>query len=362
MMYYREHYRLTHPSAESPKVWPKRLLKPVVSSLLSSVLGLSLVAGNLFSIAHAGEVSKNTGTKAAVEAVTSNVQYKTVTVEGVNIFYREAGSVNKPTVLLLHGFPTSSHMFRNIIPTLAKEYHVIAPDYPGYGNSATPTVTEFDYSFDHLASLMSSFLDTLNVKKFSMYVMDYGAPIGYRLMTKRPGQLQALIVQNGNAYNEGLENPFWDPLRKLWKDPSADNEKPLRAFLTQDGTRWQYVNGTQNPNLISPDNWVIDQAGMDRPGNKDIQIQLFKSYGTNPGHYPEWQAYFRQYQPPTLVEWGKNDVIFPAAGAYPYKRDLKNVEFHLLNTGHFALEEYGPQIASDMLRFLKKNVTETAKK
>jgi pimeloyl-ACP methyl ester carboxylesterase len=289
-------------------------------------------------------------------ASVTQTYFKTTDVDGVKIFYREAGPSNKPTIVLLHGFPTSSHMFRNLIPILAHDYHVIAPDYPGYGFSDQPDMKQFDYSFDNYANVIDHLLQKLGVQKYSLYVMDYGAPVGYRIAYKHPERVQAFIVQNGNAYDEGLESKFWDPLKVYWKNPDAEHGDPLRKAFEIDTTKWQYTNGVQNVELISPDNWTIDQTLMDRPGNKDIQLQMFKSYGTNPAHYPEWQAYFRKHQPPMLIEWGKNDEIFPPAGAYPYKRDLKNVEMHLLNTGHFALEEYSDAIGQDMLVFLHKNV------
>jgi pimeloyl-ACP methyl ester carboxylesterase len=272
--------------------------------------------------------------------------FKTVEVDGLKIFYREAGSPSKPTIVLLHGFPTSSHMFRNLIPILAKEYHVIAPDLPGYGYTDMPSMQDFDYSFDHLATITDNFLQKLNISKYSLYMMDYGAPVGFRIAANHPERIQTLIVQNGNAYNEGLDNPFWAPIKDYWKDDKAGAS--LKHLFEIDATKWQYLNGAHNPQLISPDNWTIDQALMDRPGNKDIQLQLFKSYGTNPPHYPEWQAYFKKYQPPMLIEWGKNDEIFPPAGA--------DVEVHILDTGHFALEEYSEEVGHDMLQFLRKNV------
>lgn len=283
--------------------------------------------------------------------------FKTVYVDGVKIFYREAGSPDRPTVVLLHGFPTSSHMFRNLIPILAQYYHVIAPDFPGYGYSAMPSIKEFDYSFDHLAEITDKFLEKLAINKYSLYVMDYGAPVGFRIASSHPERIQALIVQNGNAYDAGLDNAFWAPIKAYWKVSDDKNAAPLRKLFEIDATKWQYQNGVHNLEAISPDNWTIDQALMDRPGNKDIQLHLFKNYGTNPPHYPEWQAYFRKHQPPMLIEWGKNDEIFPPAGAYPYKRDLKDAETHLLDTGHFALEEYVNEIGLDMLSFLKKNLS-----
>ena len=280
------------------------------------------------------------------------VQHRTIQVDGLDIFYREAGPKDAPTILLLHGFPTSSHMFRNLMPALANEFHLVAPDYPGYGNSSMPTVDEFDYTFDRLAEVMEGFIQKLGLKKYSLYLQDYGAPVGYRLAVNHPERVQALIVQNGNAYEEGLRE-FWKPFKAYWKDRTEENAEPLRKFLVLDVTKWQYTHGVRNPETISPDNWLIDQYLLDRPGNIDIQLALFYSYGSNPPLYPTWQAYFREHQPPTLIVWGKNDHIFPAEGAYPYLRDLKNIEFHLLNTGHFALEENGSVISDLIRRFLR---------
>ncbi len=281
--------------------------------------------------------------------------HKTVEIAGVDIFYREAGPKTAPVVLLLHGFPTSSHMFRNLIPALADRYHVIAPDYPGFGNSAMPPVEAFDYSFDNFADIVEAFTEKLGLERYSLYVMDYGAPVGYRLATRHPERVQALIVQNGNAYEEGLRE-FWDPFRAYWKDRNAETAKPLAGFLKTDVTKWQYTHGTRHPETISPDNWTVDQALLDRPGNPAVQLQLFYDYGSNPPLYPAWQTYFRTHQPPTLVVWGKNDFIFPAEGAHPYKQDLKTIEFHLLDTGHFALEEDGAEIATHIRRFLKTHL------
>jgi pimeloyl-ACP methyl ester carboxylesterase len=285
----------------------------------------------------------------------ASVQYLTEKVNGLDIFYREAGSPKNPTVVLLHGFPTSSFMFRNLIPALADRYHVIAPDYPGFGNSAAPSVGEYEYTFDNFAKVIAALLEQKRIKKYSLYVQDYGAPVGYRLFAKNPEQVQALIVQNGNAYEEGLKD-FWKPLKAYWADKSESNGKALREFLKPAATKWQWTHGTHNPSTISPDTWNLDQALLDRPGNSEIQLALFFDYGSNLARYPAWQELFRRHQPPTLIVWGKNDVIFPAEGAYPYKRDLKNMQFHLLDTGHFALEEEGAAIARLMQDFLKKNV------
>lgn len=277
--------------------------------------------------------------------------YRTVSIDGLDIFYREAGSCSNPTILLLHGFPTSSHMFRNLIPALADRFHLVAPDYPGYGNSSAPTVNEFDYTFDHLAEIVEKFITALDLKKYSLYVMDYGAPVGYRIAAKYPERVQALIVQNGNAYEEGLRE-FWEPIKAYWQDKSPENAEKLKYLFTLEATKWQYTNGVRNLEAISPDTWTIDQHFLDRSGNEAIQLALFYSYGSNPPLYPQWQEYFRKYQPPTLIVWGKNDYIFPVEGAYPYQRDLKDVEFHLLDTGHFALEEEGETISNYISQFL----------
>ena len=286
----------------------------------------------------------------------ARVAYRTVKIDGLDIFYREAGSKDAPVVLLLHGFPTSSHRFRNLIPALADEFHLVAPDYPGYGNSSMPTVDQFEYTFDHLAEVIEKFTEKLGLKKYTLYVMYYGAPVGYRLAVKHPERVQAIVVQNGNAYDEGLDNDFWKPIKAYWQEKTPEYEKPLLRLFTREATVWQYTDGYRDKEAISPDTWNIDQPLLDRPGNVEIQLALFYSYGSNPPLYPKWQAYFSQYQPPMLIVWGKNDKIFPAAGAEPYKRDLKNLEFHLFDTGHFALEEDGDKIADLMRSFLRNNV------
>lgn len=285
---------------------------------------------------------------------TDKVQYRSVEIDGLDIFYREAGPSDGPAILLLHGFPTSSHMFRNLMPSLSDEFHLVAPDYPGFGNSTQPPLEEFEYTFDKLAEVIEKFTETLGLNKYSIYLMDYGAPVGYRLAAKHPDRVHTLIVQNGNAYDEGLRE-FWDPIKKYWKDRTPENAEPLTGFITPDGVKWQYTHGVRNTEAISPDNWNIDLRHLTREGNPEIQLALFYSYGSNPPLYPEWQEYFRKYQPPMLIVWGKNDYIFPAEGAHPYKRDLQNVEFHLLDTGHFALEEDGDVIADLIRKFVRSN-------
>ncbi|MGB5489622.1 MAG: alpha/beta hydrolase [Woeseiaceae bacterium] len=311
----------------------------------------------------------------------AGVSYKTATIDNVDIFYREAGDRRNPSILLLHGFPTSSHMFRDLIAELADEYHLVAPDYPGYGSSAMPAVDEFDYSFDNIAWIMEQFVDEIGLDRFSIYLMDYGAPVGFRIATSQPERIESLIVQNGNAYIEGIDNNFWEPIREYWKDrgainkgldndwwknvkaaykqPEMSNDAALRFLVTFGATKWQYTNGVSNTDAVSPDTWGHVQPLLDREGNSDIQLQMFFSYGTNPPLYPVWQKYLREQQPPTLIVWGQNDEIFPAAGAEPYKRDLENLEYHLIDTGHFALETHGQEIADLMRDFLNRKVSQT---
>ena len=299
----------------------------------------------------------STVAQASAPETVTQTQHKTINIDGVDIFYREAGPADAPTILLLHGFPTSSHMFRNLIPALSDHYHLVAPDYPGFGNSAQPDMKSFDYSFDNLANVMERFVEALEIKKYSVYLMDYGAPIGFRLAAKHPEQITGLIIQNGNAYTEGLRE-FWDPIRVYWKDRTAKNAEPLAGFISPDGVKWQYTHGVRNEAAISPDNWNVDLRHLTREGNPSIQLALFYDYQNNVPHYPEWQTYFRKHQPPTLIVWGKNDHIFPAEGAHPYKRDLKNIDFHLLDTGHFALEEDGQVIADHIRRILNRQVAQ----
>jgi pimeloyl-ACP methyl ester carboxylesterase len=280
-------------------------------------------------------------------------KYRTIDVNGVEIFYREAGSRKAPTILLLHGFPTSSHMYRDLIPALADRYHVVAPDYPGFGNSEQPSMDEYEYTFDNITNSVEALLNKLEIDRYSLYMMDYGAPVGFRLATRHPERVESLIIQNGNAYDEGLRE-FWDPIREYWADPSPENAEPLGAFITLEGVIYQYTHGVRKVERISPDNWNVDLRHLTREGNPEIQLALFFDYQTNLPLYPEWQAYLREYQPPTLITWGKNDFIFPVEGAFPYLRDLVDVDFHLLDTGHFALEEDGVLISRLIRRFLKR--------
>ncbi len=283
------------------------------------------------------------------------VYHRTASIDGVEVFYREAGPKDAPGVLLLHGFPTSSHMFRSLIPALADKYRVIAPDYPGFGQSAQPDRAKFAYTFDNYANIVEKLTETVGLKTYALYVMDYGAPVGYRLAVKHPDRVTALVVQNGNAYDEGLRE-FWDPIKAYWKSGAVKDREALRQFTKIEATKWQYTHGVSDVSRVSPDAWVHDQYGLDRPGNADIQLDLFYDYRTNVPLYPSFQEYFRKHQPKTLIVWGKNDQIFPAEGAHPYKRDLKNLEFHLIDAGHFVLESH-PQEASALVRdFLDRSV------
>ena len=284
------------------------------------------------------------------------IQYHTVQINGLNIFYREAGAPGSPVVLLLHGFPTSSHMYRQLIPALADQYHVIAPDYPGFGYSSAPDHDQFRYSFEHFSQLIEELLAQLNIRSFYMYLMDYGAPVGFRIAAGHPERIRGLIIQNGNAYDEGLEE-FWNPIKAYWEDPAnPDKREALRWLTSIEATKWQYTHGVDDASLISPDTYTLDQALLDRPGNQEIQLDLFLDYGSNPPLYPAWQQYFRDAQPPTLIVWGQGDHIFPENGAHPYLRDLPQAELHLLkDAGHFALESHGPEIIQYIWAFLERH-------
>jgi pimeloyl-ACP methyl ester carboxylesterase len=279
-------------------------------------------------------------------------------INGTDIFYREAGPANAPVVLLLHGFPTSSHMFRNLIPLLADRYHVIAPDYPGFGQSAAPDHRSFRYTFANFAELIDGLMTQKRLNRYALYVMDYGAPVGYRLALKHPERVSALIVQNGNAYEEGL-GLFWDPIKAYWRADTPANRRALEKLMTLETTKFQYTDGMSDLTRIDPDNWVHDQALLDRPGNVQVQLDLFKDYGTNVPLYPKFQAFFRERRPPTLIVWGKNDKIFPAPGAPPYLRDLPDAELHMIDTGHFALEDKLDEIAPLINDFLDRKVAST---
>jgi pimeloyl-ACP methyl ester carboxylesterase/quercetin dioxygenase-like cupin family protein len=292
--------------------------------------------------------------------ITPTVFYRTLNLEGLEIFYREAGPRDAPTVLLLHGFPSSSHMFRNLIPILADKYHVVAPDFPGYGESSAPSVNDFDYSFGQLATVTEKFTEKLKLSSYALYLSDIGASVGFHLAVMHPERVTAMIVQNADAHVEAINKEFLKKgLSDYWEDPSEKNAQVLLDWLlTIEGTKWHYLHGVSDPSKISPDNWVIDQAYMDRPGNKEIQLSILSNAKSNLDAYPVWQAYFRKQQPPTLITWGKNDGIFTVKGAELLKRDIPSAELHLLDTGHFALEEEGGRIGSLMHEFLDRTINE----
>lgn len=279
------------------------------------------------------------------------VRYGTEAVGELEIFYREAGRPGAPQLVLLHGFPTSSHMFRDVLPLLAEDFHVIAPDFPGFGLSSAPSRGDYAYTFDGLAEVVDKVLEQRGFDSYALYLMDYGAPVGFRIAEAHPERVTGLVVQNGNAYEEGLRE-FWEPIQAYWKSGADAERDALRGLLTIDATKWQYLHGTRHPESISPDNWLVVQPLLNRPGNAEIQLDLFYDYRTNVPLYPRWQRYLREQQPPTLILWGANDTIFPSEGAHPYLRDLPQAELHLLDTGHFALEEDGAWMAAQMRRFL----------
>ncbi len=278
--------------------------------------------------------------------------YRTVSVNGQEIFYREAGDPSLPTLLLLHGFPTSSHMFRDLIPLLSDRFHIVAPDHLGFGYSSMPSTGEFTYTFAALAELTEAFTDAVGLTRFAVYVQDYGAPIAWRLALRRPDSITAVITQNGNAYTAGLIDDFWRAVLDYAQDPTPDNEAPVRAALDLDSTKWQYLHGVADPTLVSPDAWHHAQDRLDRPGNDDIQLTLFRDYPTNIALYPQVHAWLRDYGVPVLAVWGENDPIFGPDGARGFAADTADCEVHLLPTGHFALETHHEVIAGLIGAFL----------
>jgi pimeloyl-ACP methyl ester carboxylesterase len=287
------------------------------------------------------------------------ISYKHATVDRNRIFYREAGPETAPTILLLHGFPTSSHMFRNLIPALADRYHVVAPDLPGFGFSDAPGRKQFRYTFENLTKAIDSFIQSIGLERFAIYVFDYGAPLGFRLALARPERITAIISQNGNAYLEGLSQG-WNPIQKYWKEPTPENRTALRDFLTPEATKWQYVHGVQDESKVAPESYELDSALLARPGNDEIQLDLFLDYASNVALYPKFQEYFRIKQPSLLAVWGKNDPFFLPPGAEAFKRDNPNAEVHFYDTGHFALETHYQEIARAIRDFLGRKLSSKA--
>jgi len=281
----------------------------------------------------------------------SDVAYRTADVDGLTVFYREAGAADLPTLLLLHGYPSASHQFRELIPLLAGRFRIIAPDLPGFGKSDMPSRADFSYTFDHLADVIDRFTEVLGLNRFAIYVFDYGAPVGFRIATRHPERITAIITQNGNAYEEGLSDG-WNPIQAYWKDPSDANREAIRTMVEPQTTIWQYTHGVPDPTRVSPDGYGLDNYYLARPGNDEIQLDLFLDYASNVALYPAWQQYFRASRPPLLAVWGKNDPFFLPAGAEAFKRDIPDAEVRFLDTGHFALETNVEDVATAITEFL----------
>jgi pimeloyl-ACP methyl ester carboxylesterase len=279
------------------------------------------------------------------------VDYRSADIAGLKLFYRQSGQADAPTLLLLHGFPSAGHMFRDLIPLLADRFHLVAPDLPGFGQSDMPSRADFEYSFDNIAEVVDRFTEVMGLERFAIYIFDYGAPVGLRMAAKHPERITAIISQNGNAYEEGLSNG-WNPIRAYWKEPSPVNREALRSFLTPETTRWQYTHGVPDVTAVSPDGYSLDNFYLARAGADEIQLDLFGDYKSNVVLYPHFHAYFRKHKPPFLAVWGKNDPFFLPAGAQAFKRDIPDAEIRFFDTGHFALETHCADIATAIRDFL----------
>lgn len=279
--------------------------------------------------------------------------FKTINVDGINIAYREAGNPKNPTIVLLHGFPSSSHQYRKVLSQLSDDFHLIAPDYPSFGNSDFPLASEYEYTFDNIAKTIDAFLEKKKIGSYALMIQDYGAPIGFRIATAHPERVTAIINQNGNAYLEGLGDA-WAGIRSLWKDRNPETEKAILPAFSLDGLKWQYTHGTRNVEAINPDTWHLDYLRLSRPNAHKVNMDLFYDYQNNLKLYPKWQQYLRDNQPPMLIVWGKNDAFFPESGAVAFKKDVKEIDYNIYDTGHFALEEDGDEIIEKMRAFMNK--------
>jgi len=319
----------------------------------TAALTVVLMAG-LHSPTQAADTTgkQNAKHNASLSKPSSVVRYRTINIDGTEIFYREAGLRDAPIVLLLHGFPSSSHMFRNLIPALSDTYRVIAPDYPGFGYSAQPKPSEFDYSFANVAGIMEKFTDRIGAKRYALYMQDYGGPVGFRLALSKPERITALIIQNATIDVSGWNPDIVKQFKPFWKNRTAETEKPIRGFLQAQTTKWQYMQGSSIANRVSPDAWTHDQIGLDRKGNDAIQLQYLWNYQDNVAQYPKWQAYLKDKQPPVLITWGKNDPFFNLTGVEVIQKLVPKAEVNLYDAGHFALETHGNEIAIVIRKFL----------
>ncbi len=291
----------------------------------------------------------------SVPASATEIKYGYEEVDNNRIFFREAGDPTKPTIVLLHGFPSSSHQYRNLIRILGDQYHLVAPDYPGFGASDFPPTSEYIYSFDNISMTIEKFLDQRGIEKFSLFIQDYGAPVGMRIAARHPDRIESLIVQNGNIYEAGLNKEAWGPIMALWQKGRGDEELESAIadqVFSLEGLKWQYTHGTRNPDGILPDNWLLDHQSLSRPGQREVQLSLFYDYRNNVAKYSEWQSYLRKNQPPVLLVWAKNDAFFPVPGAEGFRQDVRDLDYNILETGHFALEEDSVLIADKMRKFL----------